>query len=125
MDKAIEYLEKLDAFVKLLNDTNKKGDGETWVAEKGRKFDRVFIKGTHQNFGRYFVDRNSWQILGIKSWAQVNPRRTYGTLDTVQDYDWIGYVGTPKVGTVAEKEHLAREASIAKNYAKRGRPRKI
>lgn len=125
MDRAISYVEKLEAFVKTLNDTNQKGEGETWQIDKGRKFDRVFIQGKHQKFGRYFVDRNSWVIYGIKSWAQVNPRRSFGTLDTVDQYDWIGYIGTPKAGSVAEKEHLAREASIAKNYQKRGRPRKV
>ena len=77
-----------------------------------------------QKLGRYMVDRNSWVIYGIKSWAQINERRTYGTLDTVDQYDWSAHYGIPKAGTEAEKLHLKREAEISKNFKPRGRPRK-
>jgi len=70
------------------------------------------------------VDRNSWVIYGIKSWAQINERRTYGTLDTVDQYDWSSFYGVPKAGTEAEKLHRELEAQIASGYKKRGRPRK-
>jgi len=124
-DKAAEYVEKMEQFVNTLNTTNVRVNGDTWVSEKGRKFDRVFMQNPGgQKSGRYFVDRNSWKIYGIKSWAQVNPRRQFGTLDTVSQFDWSGYTGTPKAGTPAEKEHTARESQIVAGYAKRGRPRK-
>jgi hypothetical protein len=84
----------------------------------------VYIQTANQKLGRYMVDRNSWVIYGIKSWAQINERRTYGTLDTVDQYDWSSYYGAPKSGTEAEKLHLAREAEIAKQFKPRGRPRK-
>ena len=124
MEKAVEYTQKLDGFVKTLNAENQRVAGDTWQVETGRKFDKVFVQGKHQKFGRYMVDRNSWTIYGIKSWAQINPRRTFGTIDTVAQFDWSGYTGSPKSGTAAEKEHTAREADIAKTYKKRGRPRK-
>ena len=124
MEKAVEYTQKLDGFVKTLNAENQRVAGDTWQVETGRKFDKVFVQGKHQKFGRYMVDRNSWTIYGIKSWAQINPRRTFGTIDTVAQFDWSGYTGSPKSGTAAEKEHTAREAEIAKTYKKRGRPRK-
>ena len=124
MEKAVEYTQKLDGFVKTLNAENQRVAGDTWQVETGRKFDKVFVQGKHQKFGRYMVDRNSWTIYGIKSWAQINPRRIFGTIDTVAQFDWSGYTGNPKSGTAAEKEHTAREAEIAKTYKKRGRPRK-
>lgn len=124
MDKAIEYVEKLNTFVDTLNKENQKSTGDMWVIESGRKFDRVFLKTPNQRLGRYFVDRNSWVIYGIKSWAQVNPRREFGTLDTVPQFDWSNYTGVPRAGTDAEKSYQAREATIAKSYKKRGRPRK-
>ena len=124
MDKAVEYIQKLDGFVNTLNTENQGVAGDTWQVETGRKFDKVFVQGKHQKHGRYMVDRNSWTIYGIKSWAQINPRRTFGTIDTVAQFDWSGYTGNPKSGTAAEKEHTAREAEIAKTYKKRGRPRK-
>lgn len=128
MDKAIEYTQKLDIFVQALNDANDRKT-DTWTIETGRKFDKVFLQTTHngqphQKIGRYMVDRNSWQIFGIKSWAQINPRRTYGTLDSVEQFEWSNHYATPKTGTDAERLHLAVEAKISAGYKKRGRPRK-
>ena len=126
MDKAVEYSQKLEKFVKALNDQNVSATrGDKWQIETGRKFDKVYVQTSVQKLGRYMVDRNSWVIYGIKSWAQSNPRRTFGTLDTVDQYDWSPYNGVPKAGTQAEKVHNETEAKIAAGYKKRGRPRKV
>jgi len=125
MDKAVEYTQKLEKFVNALNTTNSSAThGDKWEIETGRKFDKVYVKTSVQKLGRYMVDRNSWVIYGIKSWAQINPRRTFGTLDTIDQYDWSPYNGVPKAGTQAEKVHNETEAKIAAGYKKRGRPRK-
>ena len=125
MDKAVEYSQKLEKFVNALNDQNVSATrGDKWQIETGRKFDKVYVQTNVQKLGRYMVDRNSWVIYGIKSWAQINPRRTFGTLDTVDQYDWSPYNGVPKAGTQAEKLHNETEAKIAAGYKKRGRPRK-
>ena len=126
MDKAVEYTQKLEKFVNALNTTNSSAThGDKWEIETGRKFDKVYVKTSVQKLGRYMVDRNSWVIYGIKSWAQINPRRTFGTLDTIDQYDWSPYNGVPKAGTQAEKVHNETEARIAAGYKKRGRPRKV
>ncbi|NBU04328.1 MAG: hypothetical protein EBT60_08550 [Bacteroidetes bacterium] len=125
MDKAVEYTQKMEKFVNALNTTNSSAThGDKWEIETGRKFDKVYVKTSVQKLGRYMVDRNSWVIYGIKSWAQINPRRTFGTLDTIDQYDWSPYNGVPKAGTQAEKVHNETEAKIAAGYKKRGRPRK-
>ena len=125
MDKAVEYTQKLEKFVNALNTTNSSAThGDKWEIETGRKFDKVYVRTSVQKLGRYMVDRNSWVIYGIKSWAQINPRRTFGTLDTIDQYDWSPYNGVPKAGTQAEKVHNETEAKIAAGYKKRGRPRK-
>ena len=126
MDKAVEYTQKLEKFVNALNTTNSSAThGDKWEIETGRKFDKVYVKTSVQKHVRYMVDRNSWVIYGIKSWAQINPRRTFGTLDTIDQYDWSPYNGVPKAGTQAEKVHNETEAKIAAGYKKRGRPRKV
>ena len=125
MDKAVEYTQKLENFVKTLNTENPGHTGDTWKVETGRKFDKVYVQTPNQKLGRYMVDRNSWQIFGIKSWAQINPRRTFGTIDVVNQYDWSGYTGTPKSGTSAERIHAEAELKITAGYKKRGRPRKV
>ena len=40
-DKAAEYVEKMEQFVNTLNTTNIRVNGDTWVSEKGRKFDQI------------------------------------------------------------------------------------
>jgi hypothetical protein len=125
MDKAVEYSQKVEKFVAALTKENVGVKGDKWQVETGRKFDKVYVQTDVQKIGRYMVDRNSWIIYGIKSWAQINPRRTYGTLDTVSQYDWSGHTGIPKAGTDAENLHNELEAQIAAGYKKRGRPRKV
>ena len=126
LDRAVEYVEKLEKFRQAFQSADKgcQDFGETVEIETGRKFDKVYVKTSVQKLGRYMVDRNSWVIYGIKSWAQINERRTYGTLDTVDQYDWSHFYGVPKAGTEAERLHQKREAEIAKNFKPRGRPRK-
>ena len=126
LDRAVEYVEKLEKFRQAFQSADKgcQDFGETVEIETGRKFDKVYVKTSVQKLGRYMVDRNSWVIYGIKSWDQINERRTYGTLDTVDQYDWSSFYGTPKPGTEAERLHQKREAEIAKNFKPRGRPRK-
>jgi hypothetical protein len=131
LDRAVEYVEKLEQFRAALQAADRGciDQGDTVEIETGRKFDKVYFQTYHngkvnQKLGRYMVDRNSWSIYGIKSWAQINPRRTYGTLDTVDQYDWAPYMGQAKAGSLAERLHVAREAEIAKTHKPRGRPKK-
>jgi hypothetical protein len=126
LDRAVEYVQRLEKFRQVFqaSDRGCVDHGDIAEIETGRKFDKVYIKTKVQKLGRYMVDRNSWVIYGIKSWAQINERRTYGTLDTVDQYDWSHFYGVPKAGTEAEKLHRELEAQIASGYKKRGRPRK-
>jgi hypothetical protein len=126
LDRAVEYVEKLEKFRAAFQkaDTAGRDTTDTVQIETGRKFDKVYVKTEVQKLGRYMVDRNSWVIYGIKSWAQINERRTYGTLDTVDQYDWKPYYGQPLPGTDAERLHNEREAEFAKKFKPRGRPRK-
>lgn len=131
LDRAVEYVEKLEKFRMAFQkaDTDGRDTTDTVGIETGRKFDKVFVQTYHQGkplqrLGRYMVDRNSWVIYGIKSWAQINERRVFGTLDTIDQYDWKPYQGVPIAGTEAEKLHNEREAEFAKKFKQRGRPRK-
>lgn len=116
MDTAIQYQENLDKFAKALGAD---------VVVKGRKFDKVVQNTGAQKATCFFVDRNSHVIYGAKSAMQYNPRRQFGTLQTVEQFDWSSANPTPIPGTVAERDFNHREAEIAKQYRKRGRPRKV
>lgn len=115
MEQAIKFVELTNAFVTTLLTHNKSVE-----RLEGRRFDRVKCN----DVVKYFIDRNSWEIFGAKSSFQYNPRRTYGTLDVISQYDWSGVLPTPVVGSSAERIHTEREAEISKNYKPRGRPRK-
>lgn len=126
LDRAVEYLEKLEEFRKAVQSQNLSvvQHGFTVEVETGRKYDKVYINNGAQKLARYMVDRHTWCIFGTKSWAQVNERRFYGSLQTVDQWDWSGFTGVPKPGTAAEKEDIKRELEIAEGYRQRGRPRK-
>ena len=115
MEQAIKYTENMNTFVSTLTKTK----GITSVERKdGRRFDRVLTNGTV----KYFVDRHTWEVFGAKSSFQYNPRRQYGKLDTVTQFDWT--TNTPLPGSEIESSWTAREAEIQKSYKPRGRPRK-
>ena len=118
MEQAIKYIEEMDIFLTLLRKVTMKNHAaiETII---GRKFDRIVIDGAVT----YFVDKKNSVIYGTKSPLQYNPRRSYGTLDTVMQFDWT--TNTPLPGSPVEAEWNAREKAIQSGYKKRGRPRKV
>lgn len=131
LDRAVTYTQLILAFQKALQDadTGCQMNGDTVGIDIGRKYDRIYIQTYHngqpnQKMARYFVDRHTWTIYGAKSYTQINERRTYGTLDMIDQYDWKPYYGIPIAGTEAETLHLAREANISATHKPRGRPRK-
>lgn len=115
MEQAVKFIELTNDFVTTLTKSYKNVQ-----RLEGRRFDRIQCDDTV----RFFIDRNSWEIFGAKSSFQYNPRRLYGTLATVGQYDWAQENPTPLPNTDAEKAFLDREAEIQKNYKPRGRPRK-
>lgn len=109
----IRYTELMNAFVATLLTSNK-----TVQVLKGRRFDRVLL----DDAVHYFVDTQSWVIYGAKSGTQYNPRREYGNLARIDEYDWQNNCAKPGTTLAAYLEQ--RELDIAANYKKRGRPRK-
>lgn len=131
LDRAVDYVQKVEQFRTLLEqaDAGCQQNGHTVGVDIGRKYDRIYVQTYHngqplQKIARYFVNRNSWVINSPKSFHQINERREFGTLDTISQYDWSPFYGTPVPGTEAEKLHNAREAAIVATHRKRGRPRK-
>lgn len=116
----MSYNEKVTQFVNKLNEAT----GLTFAVETGRKFDKVYVNGK-QKMGRYMVERKTGNIFAIKSWAQVNTRRWFGTLDNIDQFDWSDYHGVPLAGSEVETLIKDREEGIVSGYKKRGRPRKV
>lgn len=53
----------------------------------GAKFARVDVGPS----GKYMVDLASGEIFGIKAYGVVHRGHCFGTLATIQDWDWSGY----------------------------------
>src|ERR1039457_3882165 len=100
--------EKLKAFAALVTEQQKSRwirDGYThdmddsrpgcaWVARvrPGPNYTRVDVGGS----GKYMVENATGQIFGVKAYGRSPRGHSYGTLDTMQDWDWSGYVGVRK-----------------------------
>ncbi len=53
----------------------------------GRKYANVDVGSS----GRYMVELATGAIYGIKGYGVINRGHYYGTLDTINNYDWRGY----------------------------------
>ena len=62
---------------------------QSWACKikMGRKYANV-DRGTS---GVYMVDLATGEIFGIKGYGVIHRGHQYGTLDTLDDYDWSGY----------------------------------
>ena len=62
----------------------------------GRKYANVDVGSS----GRYMIELSTGAIYGIKAYGVIHRGHAYGTLDTVDAYDWGGYVAN-KLAQVA------------------------
>ena len=58
----------------------------------GGKYARVDIGYS----GRYMVDLATDEIFGVKAYGVIHRGHRFGTLDTINDWDWSNYHATPK-----------------------------
>lgn len=74
----------------------KMAQGGLLVAIKpGPKYTKVDIEGS----GRYIVVNETGDIVGIKGYGVPNWLHRYGTLDTVDAWEWSGYSAFQKGAT--------------------------
>ena len=114
METAVQYIDQMNNFVAVLLRSNPSVEIQT-----NRRFARVLLEG--EVF--YFVEKNTKNIYGAKSSTQYNPRRFYGTLETVDQFNWDDH--QPLENTEMFHPWWDREAMILSTYKKRGRPRKV
>ncbi len=65
----------------------------TVTIKPGRKYTKVDV-GTG---GRYMVDQDG-RIFGIKAYGVIHRGHQYGTLDTIHEWHWGGYVAVRRNG---------------------------
>ncbi len=60
----------------------------------GRKYTKVDVGGS----GVYMVVNQTGEIFGIKAYGVIHRGHRYGTLDTVDDWNWGDYTASRKAG---------------------------
>ncbi|MHA1437873.1 MAG: hypothetical protein ACTSPD_09880 [Promethearchaeota archaeon] len=61
------------------------------IIKPGKKYYKLNLKHS----GRYMIDTKG-NIYGIKAYGQINKKKWYGTLDTINDYYWGDYTAIKK-----------------------------
>lgn len=111
-----EFYQKVDRFVtifqrdalnslierKLCCEANRKNN-EVRVGKESRKF--WYIDVGHA--GRYMVEVATQKIFGVKAYGQVHYGKQYGTLDTVEEFNWGPYYAVRKPKAIVEAEAAA------------------
>ena len=69
----------------------------TVSVKMGSKFARVDVGSS----GKYMVDLETGDLYGIKAYGVVHRGHRYGTLDTIQEWDWSGYCATARKAVAA------------------------
>ncbi len=59
----------------------------------GPKYTKVDIGPKGNMSGKYMIENATGVIYGIKGYGSVHKGHMYGTLDTVEQWYWGGYVG--------------------------------
>lgn len=128
-----EFYTKLDVFLRVLEDARNGRQDSTTVSlnqyarengrvgyhkigyDEGRRFVRVWDEtGTNVEKSKnstcvaYFVEKDTGVIFGSDGWKKYNPKRAYGTLDTLDEWDWSGYYAVGKYGQDTLVPKMAR-----------------
>ena len=53
--------------------------------------------------GQYMVVNATGEIFGIKAYGVIHRGHAYGTLDTIEAWDWSGYTAVPKPAAQMER----------------------
>ncbi len=86
---------------KTLNDMGKAagrpGYEKVGYDDAGTRFVRVW-RDSGQKGVAVFVEKDTGVIFGAKGWKAYNPNNEYGTLMTLDEWDWSGYYAVHKQG---------------------------
>ena len=64
----------------------------------GPKYTRVDFGGS----GKYMVVNATGEIFGIKAYGVIHRGHAYGTLETIDAWDWSGYAAVKRASRAAE-----------------------
>lgn len=71
-------------------------DALTVQVKSGPKYTKVDIGPAHNMSGKFMIQNDTGEIFGIKGYGQVHKGHRYGTLETVEQWDWSDYTPVRK-----------------------------
>ena len=75
--------------------------------KEGKKYTKVDIGSS----GKYMIDREG-NIFGIKGYGVIHRGHRFGSLDTINDYNWGGYRGFKKDSSCKNSVELTRKICL-------------
>lgn len=90
-------LEQRQARLRADYPTSDQWEWETVNVKPGKKYTKVDVGPRHNMSGEYMIDNATGEIFGIKGYGVIHRGHRYGTLETVEEWDWSGYVGSKVV----------------------------
>lgn len=73
------------------------GTHYTGKVKIGRKYANIDFGGS----GKYMVELSTGNVYGIKAYGVIHRGHQYGTLDTIDAWDWSGYTAVSKQSKAA------------------------
>ena len=65
--------------------------------DEGQRFVKVW-SDSGQKSVKYFVEKDTGIIFGADGWKKYNPKRAYGDLTTMSEWEWGEFYGKSKKG---------------------------
>jgi len=99
-------IEKLEALRKTVEEQTKafiareysQQQADTYISNLhvGKKYARVDV-GPYCNIsGKYMIDMQTGEIFGIKAYGVIHKGHFYGTLDTINEWNWGGFIASKR-----------------------------
>lgn len=114
MKYTIDFLQKMDAFVARV-EADYNYEQRVIYELGGIKFVRVSFsaRGASYKSSRYFVQVSDGTIFASSSWKKPNFNRSFGTLDTIDQFYWGGYEGVALPNSIFEMKKTVGPYSTA------------
>ena len=83
--------EQLEMLIVRKVDCEPNRKGRIVTIEPGRKYTKIDLGTDHNRSGRYMVDNETGAIHAIKGYGKVHKTKTFGTLDTIDEWYFGDY----------------------------------
>ena len=101
--RLVEELEHLRQLIEVQQELNLMTYHPYYPEMEGRATTKTALRRQHKyvyidigSSGRYMVDNQTGQIFGIKAYGVVNRRKQFGTVHTVDEWNWGEYWARPR-----------------------------